>query len=1300
MPTALDLKELQTPETPILLFECRLANNSIERWSTHEISFGGQLYAARVLEHSAFDMKAEDEGVSKVSLILANADSYFSQLERSAGLKGARLDVQLVFWNLGTGAAASTPAMLFRGLANSPEETTEASMRISFVNRLSPQRILLPGIRIQKRCPWRFPSTAAERAQAPSGLDDGKYSSFFRCGYSPDQAGGVGNLDSGGLPFTSCDFTRASCEQRGMFAKDSSDRATRRFGGVEFVPASILVRGAGEQNSRMSNLVENEARYNDFVPMIHGTAWYQPPVVFARNDGNLTRLEVLLGMGEMQGVVKVVVNDIEIPLGADGTNMTATGWYNVVSLGNRTGGFNLNFTNTNGDPLGDPYGSMAYASVVVPNRIADGKRLPSVKMLVKGIKVSRFDEEANYLDEAFTANPAWIMLDLLRRSGWNLDELDLVSFARAATHCDGPVSTSDLHGTALTVPRYETNIVLRRRRSAAEILRGLRNAAALYLTYGLEGRLQLKLESKIAISHPQKPAGSNATEPLFGGWPAYEFSESSIRRRENGTAAFRLSSRANSDSPNRFTLEFQDAFNEYQQDSLSIIDIEDAERTGQDIAASINALGIPQFDQAARVIRLHLDKSLRGNIYAEFETSIKALGLRPGDLITVTYAKEGLDRQLFRIVRIQPQSGFMTAIVTAQIHDDNWYLQPGFAGSASRLSGTAGLGIPRPLVGTELDAEGQPKFSVAEVVSGDEVSLRVSFSPPASPQPSAASRPLLGITPDIETSGGTIAGGQSYYYAVSALDLAGAESRISFIVRATVNALTNTNSIHLVNLSFSPGTSAFVVYRGSNPQQLLRIAASVPVASQFEDTGLPVELVPPPDENYHDAHFYWRLELHPEVTANQFSSTTIGNLTLSMITNAFTGSVARITRGKGAGQERAILANSPTAVAVTPAWNVVPDASSHYVIAEAGWKLGATSPTSPVEFPIPNRGGATLQITGRSANANGQESAPELSPLTRWQIGGGSGAGGALDAGLPPVPTFGLGNPGDGSLELGGVGFASLANTRTISGGTLTLLAWNELQDPSLQLLTTMTDAAATVITLAAPRAGADAAAGDLLQIEAEILRIMAVAGDGLSYTVERASHGSDAAAYAAGTPLYYLESRVVVVPFVRDFFGSPASGQYAHPIYWPDVRVSAANFNVTNIYGSSPTAEGNLTGTTALGLRTLSGGQLTLQVDGPLAIGSSLTPILLVERRQAIGEVYAVVADAPTGGNILARVMRNGVAYAEVTIAAGMTQSNSVSGFGLPPLEAGERLTVDILNVPSSSAGTPGRDLTIILSR
>ena len=58
--------------------------------------------------------------------------------------------------------------------------------------------------------------------------------------------------------------------------------------------------------------------------VVYGTGWYSAPVVFARNDGNLTRMEVLLGIGEMQGVLKVLVNGVEIPAGIAGTNNVGT----------------------------------------------------------------------------------------------------------------------------------------------------------------------------------------------------------------------------------------------------------------------------------------------------------------------------------------------------------------------------------------------------------------------------------------------------------------------------------------------------------------------------------------------------------------------------------------------------------------------------------------------------------------------------------------------------------------------------------------------------------------------------------------------------------------------------------------------------------------------------------------------------------------------------------------------------------------------------------------------------------------
>src|SRR6185436_7116171 len=145
---------------------------------------------------------------------------------------------------------------------------------------------------------------------------------------------------------------------------------------------SILVRGYGEKGSHVSAVSANEALYNDFVPLVYGTGWHSPLIVFARNDGNLTRMEVLLCMGEIQGVLKVLVNDNDIPLGQAGANMTGTGWFRFVSPGNRTGGFNGDFADGSGTALGDPYGSMALLSVVVPNRINDGRSLPTVKVLL------------------------------------------------------------------------------------------------------------------------------------------------------------------------------------------------------------------------------------------------------------------------------------------------------------------------------------------------------------------------------------------------------------------------------------------------------------------------------------------------------------------------------------------------------------------------------------------------------------------------------------------------------------------------------------------------------------------------------------------------------------------------------------------------------------------------------------------------------------------------------------------------------------------------------------------------------
>jgi hypothetical protein len=1306
MPTIFEIKEQEVLETPILLFDCELRNGQHEYWATHQVSHDGNLYLATLADHSQFDLRAQSEdgidAAAKVSLTLVNTDSRYSQVERTVGWKGAKLTVRFLFFDMKNGVPASEAEVLFRGIANAPENMKESTLRLSFNNRLNFQRVLLPEIRIQKRCPWMFPASAAQRQEAVDGGSKGGYSPFFRCGYSAGEPEGVGNLN-GGAPFTSCDYTRASCEQRGMFRTDNGNQITRRFGGVEFVPSSVLVRGYGDKGSHLSGPIDNEAKYNDVVPLIYGTAWVQPPVTLARNDGNLTRMEVLLGAGEIQGVIKIIVNDIEIPMGSNGRDMTATGWYNVVSLGNRTGDFNLDFRDNAGNPVGDPYGSMAVVSVVVPNRIHDGRSLPRVRALVEGMKLPTYGTDEAFAGNVFTSNPAWVLLDVLRRSGWEPGELDIRSFAETAAYCDDPVTTLDLHGNTVTVPRFQCNLSLRRRRSAADVLRGIRNCAGLLLSFGRGGKLQCRFESTLAIQQGVKPEGSNATEKLLEGWPAYEFGDGStaaggILRGPGGEPRIRFYSRSSADAPNRFSVEFQDAFNEYQQDSISLVDVDDVLASGQETSATMPALGLANFDQATRMVKLQLMKSVRGNFYVEFETSVRGFGLRPGDLIALTYGKEGFLRQPFRIVRLGPGLNHRTTLITAQLHDDDWYVQT--AGNGAASSGRQPkyeLGLPRPLGGTVIDEDGIAQFGItesAEDASDGSVQTRltVEFTAPGRPSASQAGTPLVGLSPQTQSTGGTLGGDQVLYYALTAVDTQGGESGLSFIVRAVIPPGTETNTVTLQSLSFDAATHVFHVYRGPSPQQLFRVAEGLPVSGTYTDTGAADGITGPPDENYSHANFHWRWELQGPQVANLSGLYTVGNSTLNMPTNEYRGQVVRIISGKGSGQERRIGHNTETQVAVEEKWAVIPDETSRFTISEPSWNFGATSATSPVTFLIPNREGYTVQVSGRSANANDKECPFELCPMTRWRILGATGL--TLDMDVPPKPVYAMQVRGNGTIDLLSVGFPTFENTRSIAAGTLTLRYWDELQSPAgLTLLTAVDDVADTItISEAGP------VTGMFLQIGEEVLRVEDTAAGGTTLQVSRGVNGSPALAHDAGVLVYLLKDHTEILPFSRDFFGSPASGSYNYTINLPHARVAAADFFVTNQRGDSETDRRHFTATTAFGLRTLSGGQLNLQVDGPLSIEDDATPPVVVEAYKAMQDIFAVVQDPPTELPVILRLRQDSDEICTLTIPAHATTSNVVDGFGLPPLREGALLRLDVVSVGQTVASTPGADLTVTI--
>jgi hypothetical protein len=132
----------------------------------------------------------------------------------------------------------------------------------------------------------------------------------------------------------------------------------------------------------------------------------------------------------------------------------------------------------------------------------------------------------------------------------------------------------------------------------------------------------------------------------------------------------------------------------------------------------------------------------------------------------------------------------------------------------------------------------------------------------------------------------------------------------------------------------------------------------------------------------------------------------------------------------------------------------------------------------------------------------------------------------------------------------------------------------------------------------------------------------------------------------------------------------------------------------VTNSRGNSATKIVCMTNTVDSGLRTLSGGQYTIQLNGFLAVQQSAAPAIAVEASHAVRDVFAMlgaVSDAP----VELEVKVDGTAWCTVTIATGMPTSPSVSGLALGPLQMGSKITMSVLSVGQTY---PGADLTLVI--
>ena len=220
------------------------------------------------------------------------------------------------------------------------------------------------------------------------------------------------------------------------------------------------------------------------------------------------------------------------------------------------------------------------------------------------------------------------------------------------------------------------------------------------------------------------------------------------------------------------------------------------------------------------------------------------------------------------------------------------------------------------------------------------------------------------------------------------------------------------------------------------------------------------------------------------------------------------------------------------------------------------------------------------------------------------------------------------------------------------------------------------------------------ASVGRMVQIEGEVLEVTAVAEDRMQYTVARGAQGTTAAAHGTTVPVFELASKTVVVPFPAEFFGSPYSGRWSYPISLPNVRIASGQLFMTNRKGNGPAACVSLTHSSGNGLRTLRGGQYSIQFNGFLAVDQSAAPALVVEADHSVRDVFAILGTA-ADSQIEIAVNVNGTPYCRLSFAANTIVSNSVDGATLTPLKANSQVNISILSVGQTC---PGADLTVVI--
>jgi hypothetical protein len=855
-------KDSEKAYQPLLLVTIVALSGQVLRLCTQGLGgaesgfpYGGQTYLGRIAEQDLGALQGHHEGgidvMSRVSIRVIDPDKVIYLLHQAHGFRGATMQITFLLYDAATGAFSSDSIVPFEGIVEQPGFEAEYA-QFTATSSLNLQRVSLPRTPQQRRCPWINPTTLAERAEASS-----PESLFFYCGETRDLTAAP-----------PCDYTRATCTQ------------PARRGGLEYdVPTTGRARNylSGQWLDFTNN--PNAQRWGQPVPLVYGTAWVDGKTSVI-GEGNSTRGEAILCEGEVDAILRVVVNGSELPPANDITG--ALNYivrdplmrYNVINRGGRDGAPNAD-SPWNG--TGDPYGSMCAILWVLYSKYADPAQVPSVQALVRGARLRVYTGTGvGDFTREYSENPVWVLVDLLVRAGVALARLDLQTFIDAAAFASAPVSYTDQYGNVATHARYACSLVVSQRQSAADLIRRVRLGCGARLVQNpATGKIQIFMDSTLATQQPAPVPGSNynvasASLSVGGaaanGYFAYDFT----RVLRMGGKSTLKESGASQDPPNAVQLDFTNSERDYASDAARLTDAPAVKAAVRRIDANFDAGGINTLDQAKRIGRRQLSEVNRANSrgdaggsdYYTFLHTMGTVRLRPGHICRLSDSQSGLSNVPIRVLQLRPARNWETAEIYAQRHVDAFYLDSFGQDSdplaapnpRNRLERPAYPWCPRkvqPIAGDSLTASSEWTFNLAEdretAADGTSIAkLIITGALPVNQFAAGIGSPIVARQGTV-TGGGSVAGGGWVYYAAAcAVDADGLLSAPSSLCQTVIAAAGSTHAIAMTVADWPAGTVGWVAYIGNSPGRLTRhsAGAGTPASIVFGsypewDRGLP-----------------------------------------------------------------------------------------------------------------------------------------------------------------------------------------------------------------------------------------------------------------------------------------------------------------------------------------------------------------------------------------------------------------------------------------------------------------------------